>query len=109
MRIDERSEFSDSLILIPIAEGPSTSSSLASSSSATSLAPLEPTPDSTSEIPAGTADIEESGILQMGNVVESQPIRKRNADHLDAAVIQNLINMRDVCVLKDEVNQDLSI
>ena len=49
---------------------------------------------------------EETGIIQMGNVVEPQ-IRKRNADQIEQTQVHNLFNMRDICVLKDNVNEDL--
>jgi hypothetical protein len=49
---------------------------------------------------------EEAGIIQMGNVVEPS-IRKRSADQIEQPQIHNLFNMRDICVLKDNVNEEL--
>ena len=103
MRIDDTADNSETLHLVPIEHSSSSSSSSSSSASATatSYAPENLPVEQMVQQQVDMAD-QETGIIQMGNVVEPQ-IRKRNADQLEQTQVHNLFNMRDICVLKDHV------
>ena len=107
MRLDHTADNSETLHLVPIEHSSSSSSSSSSSATATATSTSsENLPVQYMEQPQVDMADEEAGIIQMGNVVEPQ-IRKRSADQIEQPQIHNLFNMRDICVLKDHVNEDL--